>query len=391
MFLNYFRFQLIVMRIILSLIGLILLGLGPLIGQVIEVGLIYSPKLTRVSFQPETNGYELFGDGKSLGHLIKHQPVECQVKNDRIYIKSITGTAITYKEISFRSSRPNQSFRIVDQKITETFIYPDHLIIRAQPQHMQLINRVNIENYVGGVVEAEAGKERDLEYYKVQSIISRTYALANFRRHSPEGFQLCNKVHCQVYHGKSRFEPLIPKGVMATRGVVLVDDEIALITAAFSSNCGGKTRNSEEVWSKPLSYLKAVSDTFCLAGEHAEWQLKIGTDKWKKYQHENLNLIPLQSGKGAALDRTISEFQYGKSDLNAIRSYFSLNSTRFVIEEHTDSVTFIGRGFGHGVGLCQEGAMAMARQHFTYQEILNFYYTNIHLIELTNLGFFKWD
>jgi stage II sporulation protein D len=250
---------------------------------------------------------------------------------------------------------------------------------------------VNIENYVGGVVEAEAGKDRPLEYYKVQSIISRTYALANFRRHATEGFQLCDQVHCQVYQGECRYEPLIPVGVMKTKGIVLVDSEISLITASFSSNCGGKTRNSEEVWSKPLSYLKSVSDTFCLNGDHATWKKSISRRDWENHKKHNTINASFKAGKGASMDDTFSEFLYWKQDLNAIRTYFKLNSTRFVIEENANTVNFLGQGFGHGVGLCQEGAIRMAELGYSYKEILELYYTDVHLIQLSTLEFFKSD
>jgi len=173
--------------------------------------------------------------------------------------------------------------------------------------------------------------------------------------------------------------------------MVLVDSDITLITAAFSSNCGGKTRNSEDVWSKPLSYLKSVSDTFCLSADHASWKKSIGKAEWENYKKRNAANAPYSSGKGASIDNTYSEFIYDKQDLKAIRSAFRLNSTRFVIEEKENEVTFIGQGFGHGVGLCQEGAIHMAELGYSFREILNFYYANIHLIQLSTLNFFKFD
>jgi stage II sporulation protein D len=359
-------------------------------GQVIEVGIHTSNQSAAYVFVPQTSGYQVIADGVNLGSLQRLSKVPCVRRGGKILLPSITGEVRSYKSVEFKSAEAGQVFRLISADGVDLGTYPDHLRVNIHASHLLLINRLNIENYVAGVVEAESGKERHIEYYKVQSIISRTYALANFRRHVAEGYQLCDQVHCQVFHGKSRFEPLIPRAVMGTKGIVLVDDEIALITAAFSSNCGGKTRNSEEVWSFPSSYLKSIVDTFCLNSDHARWKRTIHKSEWIAFQNQ-ISSAPNPHGKGSFIADAISEIAYNKDDLNAIRRHFGLNSTRFIIEEKQDSIVFTGRGFGHGVGLCQEGAMQMAEKGYSFTEMLEFYYSNIHLIELSNLGFFKSD
>ena len=361
-------------------------------GQIIDVGLFTNTQLKRVIVVPEYEGCEFYGDGIRISKLFENDGLQLQIENGKISLKSLSGDFGSYTEVEFRGLTAKSILNVKGIiPVTLGYPYNDLIKVRIYNGYLQVVNHVNIENYVGGVVEAEAGKERNVEFYKVQSIISRTYALTNFRRHIKEGFQLCDQVHCQVYQGKSRYEPLIPIGVAKTRGIVIVDYDIALITASFSSNCGGKTRNSEEVWSKPLSYLRSVTDTFCLNGDHATWEKTIGKTQWENYKKKNTIDPTFSSGKGASMDDTFSEFLYGKQDLNAIRKHFKLNSTRFVIEEKTDSITFLGRGFGHGVGLCQEGAIRMAELGYSYKETLEFYYTGIHFIQLKNLNFFKWD
>lgn len=361
-------------------------------GQTIDVGIFTSVNLKKVIVVPENEGVAFFGDGVRISELYKNDGLQLQIENGKISLKSLSADFGSYAKVEFRGLTAKSVLNVKGIiPATPGYPYTDRIKVRIYNGYLQIVNQVNIENYVGGVVEAEAGKERPVEFYKVQSIISRTYALTNFRRHIKEGFQLCDQVHCQVYQGKSRYEPLIPIGVAKTKGIVLVDSDITLITASFSSNCGGKTRNSEEVWSKPLSYLRSVSDTFCLNGDHATWKKSIPRNQWENYKKRNTTDTPIGSGKGASMDNTISEFLYGKQDLNAIRKNFKLNSTRFVIEEKTDSVTFIGQGFGHGVGLCQEGAIRMAELDYSYKEILEFYYTGIHFIQLKNLNFFKGD
>lgn len=360
--------------------------------QVIDVGLYYTVKLKKVIVIPEIGTFEFYGDGVRISELGETDGLRIEANNGMISLKSLSNDFGSYAMVEFKGSSSNSLLNIKGIiPGTKSNPYNDRIKVIVSNGTLQIINQVNIENYVAGVVESEAGKDRPLEFYKAQSIISRTYALANFRRHATEGFQLCDQVHCQVYHGKSRYEPLIPIGVMKTKGMVLVDSDIALITAAFSSNCGGKTRNSEDVWSKPLSYLKSVPDTFCLNGDHANWKKTVSRIDWENYKKRHTTNTSYSSGKGAAIDDTFSEFLYGKQDLNGIRSAFKLKSTRFVIEEHGNEVTFIGQGFGHGVGLCQEGAIRMAELGYSYREILEYYYTNIHLIQLSTLNFFKWD
>ena len=373
---------------------IVLLILFPLYAssQVIEVGLFGYKNIKKVMIVAQTGAFTIYGDGIRISELYNLEGLRAELQNDKITIRTLDNDFGAYKEIELRGLTQTSTFNVkgIIPKTKEQE-YNNHLKMRVYAGAIQLVNIVNIENYVGGVVEAETGKERPFEFYKVQSIISRTYALANFRRHEEEGFQLCDEVHCQVYHGLSKYESLIPKAVISTQGIVIVDSEIELITAAFSSNCGGKTRNAEDVWSKEVSYLKSNSDTFCLDMPHAKWTKSITKSEWNKFEKsENSPSLQAYSGsESIIMDDTFSEFLYRKTDLNSIRRKFNLNSTRFVIEEKNEHVLFVGRGFGHGVGLCQEGAIHMAELGFSYKEILDFYYTDIHLIQLSSLHFFK--
>lgn len=360
--------------------------------QVIEVGIFNYKSMKKVMIIAQTSGYTIYGDGLRISELYNLEGVRAELSNGKISLRSMNNDFGSYNEIEFRGLTKTSTINVkgISPKTREQE-YNNHLKLRVYLGSIQLVNVVNIENYVGGVVEAETGKERPFEFYKVQSIISRTYALANFRRHAEEGFQLCDAVHCQVYHGLSKYEPLIPKAVKSTKGIVIVDSDIDLITAAFSSNCGGKTRNAEDVWSKEVSYLKSRVDSFCLESPHAEWTKNISTQEWSGFEKtEHSEPLQAHNGQGTMImDESFSEFNYQKSDLTTIRSQFKLNSTRFVIEEGNGEVLFIGRGFGHGVGLCQEGAIEMAAEGYAYKEILEAYYTDIHLIQLSSLNFFK--
>jgi stage II sporulation protein D len=268
-----------------------------------------------------------------------------------------------------------------------------HLSVRVHGT-LRLINEVDIEEYVCGVIEAEGGTGNPLEYNKVQAVISRTYALNNIHRHAAEGFDLCDATHCQVYHGLVRFDDTIEEAVRETRDIVIVDHNIQLITAAFHSNCGGHTRNADDVWSKPVSYLVAVPDSFCTGMLQARWKKTIPAQKWDHYMKTHrIASENLASNEGVY---TIEAPQrYHRHDdvtlvpLRGIREDFGLRSTRFEVDRQEQEIKLMGLGFGHGVGLCQEGGIKRAQMGQCYEEIIHHYYTNVHLITRNMLWFFR--
>lgn len=273
--------------------------------------------------------------------------------------------------------------------------YDQGLKVKVDGQALKILGIItDFENYVAGVIESEAGKEQTMEFYKVQAVICRTYALGHQRRHEQEGFNLCDQVHCQVYKGMSRFNPEISLAAKSTQGEVVVDTNMDLITASFHSNCGGHTLNSEEVWTYALPYLRAKKDTFCLEGNHATWESEILRSAWLTYLEErsgDLSKVPAKDLYTIRQPERSINFSIADSTvpLKDIRRKWFLNSTYFEMDEDGDKLVLKGRGFGHGVGLCQEGAMGMVKLGYSYQDVLTFYYTDVHLLHLSVIDFFK--
>lgn len=318
----------------------------------------------------------------------------------KVKVSQSGGTIGQYESVLLKSTGSNGFFRLfVLSNPRDERVYDGNLSVSPEGNCLELINRVAIEKYVAGVVEAETGKEKGVEFYKVQAIISRSYALNNLRKHRYDGYNLNDQVDCQVYHGKCRWEPDILEAVAATRGLVLVDSEMQLITAAFHSNSGGETVGSDWVWSRALPYLTPRRDAFSLYGDHAVWCKTIATAEWLAYLQKNYNL-PVSDNRISAMAKNYEQPNREiffldpifKIPLEEIRKDWGLNSTFFDIEPMgRDSVLFHGRGFGHGAGLSQEGAMRMADLGFTYTEILHFYYNDVHIIDLKALDFFRTD
>jgi stage II sporulation protein D len=259
-----------------------------------------------------------------------------------------------------------------------------------------VINDIPLDNYIAGVTESEAGARSTLEFYKVQAILARTFALAHINKHVTEGFSLCDLVHCQAYYGKPR-DPNVFKAIEATKGKVVVDENLNLIIAAFHSNSGGQTANSEDVWGSRTTYLRSIVDTFSTKMPNSKWERKMLAEDWLSYLKLKHNFpVETDSGRNIALSfrqdnrKAYLECNNSKVPLKNVRQDLQLKSTFFSISKlNNDSIVFTGRGYGHGLGMCQEGAMCMAKKGYTYMDILNFYYRNVQLIDLSKLDFFK--
>ncbi len=260
-----------------------------------------------------------------------------------------------------------------------------------------VMNYLDIERYIEAVIESESGLGHGLEYFKVQAVISRTYARSNAFKHvKEEGFNLCDNTHCQAYKHKGKSNAVIVQAVRETKGIVIVDDSLRLITAAFHSNCGGQTSGSELVWNKPLPYLKSTSDSYCAGQLNSYWQRQMPLSEWLAAIKTFGVDVTDQTNINSVTNYTSSYRQYGivcgkkTIPFKSLRGYFKLKSAFFNVSMlDANTVVLQGRGFGHGVGLCQEGAMRMAKTGKSYKEILNHYFTNTHTISTSEVSDFS--
>ena len=364
--------------------------------QRMQIRLLANTKISSIIISPLSADYNVYFDGNAIPGLETHDVFQFTMDGDSIAVKALERNVGKFKSVKFsgRNSTCNYKFKGIVPE-TRIRVFPDNLDISVSNGTLKLINGVDIEDYIGGVVEAESGTRTTKEYYKLQSILCRTYALSNMRRHEADGHNLCDQVHCQAYKGRT-IDNDIKEAVESTKGLVIVDNNLDLITAAFHSNCGGQTINSEDVWASPVPYLKAVKDTFCIRMPHARWERKIATEDWMSYLSMK-HKFPVKDS--LSFSNAVNYPQHTRSiyfvdkaskiPLKTIRSDWQLKSTYFSIEQRSDSVIFKGKGYGHGVGLCQEGAMKRAQIGYSYKDILNVYYRDVVLVDLTTLEFFR--
>ncbi len=369
--------------------------------HIVSVRILTTKVINSFIFSPLSGSYTIYADGKTIETGDASSIYQMILENDSIHLKTFEKSLGKYKSIKLYSSETDAAFKIKsvtpDGKIRT---YDDNLevSILQDKKQLLLINKVELESYIAGVVESESGTKTTLEYYKLQSILCRTYLLSHFNRHIAEGFEVCDDVHCQAYLNRSRDADII-KAVYETKGLVVVDNDLNLITAAFHSNCGGQTVNSQDVWSVATPYLKSIKDTFCLNSPHAKWKREISVEDWKAYlqlkhkypvndslKFNNATTFTQPNGRAIYfIDKDL------RIPLKTIRNDFQLKSTYFSIEQKGDIVVFNGKGYGHGVGMCQEGAMQMSKKNYTYKQILQFYYKDVNLIDLSSLNYFRLE
>ena len=257
-----------------------------------------------------------------------------------------------------------------------------------------LINTCKIDSYISGVVETEGGNGKNSEYYKTQAILVRTYLYRNFNRHKTDGYNVCDNTHCQAFNGLT-VNPDIERAVAQTKGLVILAKDSALIVAAFHSNCGGETSSSEDVWLKDEPYLEHVEDPFCHSSKNASWVRKISLKDWTNFLERSgydNNIFDPQAF-AFEQERRSSDYIAGsfKMSLRSIRDAFKLRSTYFSVIPLKDSLILKGKGYGHGVGLCQEGAMVMAEKGYSYKQIIDFYYKGVIITDIKNAVFLPDD
>jgi stage II sporulation protein D len=310
--------------------------------------------------------YEMNGFSEDAVELSPGEIILISKYNDRLAIKVRNKISIICDSVFFSQKTGNDSFTLRVNGVRQ--LYSGDLQCFRDLGTMLLINFCDIDPYIAGVIRAEGGSGQNIEYFKTQAVIARTYMYKYFDKHITDRFNLCDNTHCQVFSGITN-DTLIVRAALETQGQVILGPDSALIISAFHSNCGGETSPSENVWLANQPYLKKVTDPFCTASRNARWQTVISLEEWTDYlknagysgDDDNSSLLNF-SQKTRLKDYKAGDFTM---PLNQVRTDLKLRSTFFSLIIAGDSVVFNGRGYGHGVGLCQEGAMIMAMKGLT--------------------------
>jgi SpoIID/LytB domain protein len=300
---------------------------------------------------------------------------------------------------------------------------------------LAVVNAVPEDKLLAGLLPAEIGAGAPPEALKAQAVAARNQLLAKIgTRHLTEPYRLCSTTHCQVYAGAGREDPRATAAVTATRGELLVrDDGGDLVDTVYSASCGGHGEDNERAWGgsadaslrgkldgddgvlAALGRFARVAEAdlrdflSLQAGNHPDqpWCARpaeaLANFRW----HKSLDLTAVAARAGVGRLRAIDVLERGVSgratrlrlsgdggekevrgELEIRRALGNLKSALFVLDVARDasgylaSVEAVGGGHGHGIGMCQTGAIAMGLAGKSYVEILRHYFSATHLRKL---------
>ena len=369
-------------RAIIILFGLLVISFS--YGQELRIGVLRELKTSQLSLEKYQGNYTINGDSSFKE---KMETANIELHPDGVKLQLPNGTHRIFSKITIIQDAKNSAVKLRSlQPASKIHYYNDNIEISNQGNRLRILNLLSMDNYLSGVVESEGGGGRDLEYYKVQALISRTYALKNSDRHRKENFQLCDGVHCQAYHNMLRHTQSIKNAVKETANEVLVDAKGDLVTTYFSANCGGQTCDPSYVWNNSVPYLETFIDTFCTSTRQARWTRTIDKTEWKRFIEKQYGVYESELGDlFYNFEQTQRRAFYIHPSLGIplrdLRTKFRLKSTYFNTRLEGEKLILEGSGFGHGVGLCQEGAMNMAKDGFNYRQIAHYYFSNVRITD----------
>jgi len=256
---------------------------------------------------------------------------------------------------------------------------------------ISVVNQVDLEEYVKGVVPSEVSSAWHQEMLKVQAVAARTYALYNKMLSAARDYDVMATIQDQVYRGRTGVDHRVEEAVESTRGIVVTHLQ-APIYAAFSSTAAGPTEDAVNVWAnKDLPYLKGVECPFDLESPYYQWKASVKIEQLEKnLRHQGFTvgtiatITPIAYSRAGRVARLRILHSGGETllrgeDLRKAAGYTVIPSTQFEVESIGAEVVFAGYGAGHAVGLCQWGAKELAELGYSYNSILQYYYPGTEL------------
>lgn len=262
--------------------------------------------------------------------------------------------------------------------------------VLSRPKGLLVVNELDLEEYVKGVVPSEMNPAWHPEALKVQAVATRTYALYQRMMNGEREYHVIAGVQDQVYRGRQGVDQRVHQAVEATRGLVLTYQNMPIF-AAFSSTAAGATEDAVNVWSQDLPYLKGVDCPFDANSPYYQWRAELKV--------EDLEQTLRKQGIRVGTIATVTPFAYSRAgrvtrlrilhsegelilrgeELRRFVGYSTLPSTLFEVEALGRELVLSGRGNGHAVGLCQWGAKELADMGYSFSTILNYYFPGTEL------------
>lgn len=248
-----------------------------------------------------------------------------------------------------------------------------------------------LEQYVMGVVSAEMPALFPKEALKAQAVAARTYQVRKMREVGTEKVLYdVGQAYCSPEERKKKwgshteeYENKVAQAVKETEGEIMVYEEEPIL-AVFHAQSSGRTEDSENVWVQKIPYLRSVDSSGDLSAPNHKMQTEIDGDtvfqKLSRYGDLGVSPKELQfSVKERTKAGYIQKIAVGNLVLTGkqVREALGLRSADFTVEKKGNTFVFVTEGYGHGAGMSQHGAAALAEQGMSYHDILSHYYTGI--------------
>jgi SpoIID/LytB domain protein len=326
-------------------------------------------------------------------------------------------------EYQIYSSQENSSFYVYNVNYGQGYFwqgsgnrqYRGNMIIKGEGKEFTLINQVELTPYLISVVPSEIYASWPMEALKAQAIAARSYTLSNLGRHSSDGYDLCSTVHCAAYNGIQSEHQRTTEAVLSTQGESAVF-EGKIIEAVFSSNSGGFTERSDQIWSADLPYLRgsnqmknddydfplppvelqqwlaASPESYSkdFGSSNYRWQLRIPAEviEYRSGLSKITKVKVNQRAQGGTITSLslLSEEEEKKYSVSQIRRVLGgLKSSRFYFDSHFDrngylkEIYIYGSGWGHNLGLDQSASAGMGAAGWNYREIIKHFYPGVKI------------
>jgi stage II sporulation protein D len=320
-----------------------------------------------------SGGHTIYVDGvqRSTTNLPMTWPV--QAINSQLYVDGqVVGRSLTLE--------PKDG----NLMTWDNTLYRGALRLTAKDNNFQIINVVDLESYLRGVVAAEMPGSWPLEALKAQAVAARTYVLYSMQ--PTETYDICATTDCQKYSGTAKEHPSSDQAVFETAGQVLTYGG-AFAKTYFHSDSGGVLASPQEVWGGTADYLVAHNDV-AYDTPHRNWQKTLEpsvVEQILSAYGKNVGAVSAMRIVGYTASGRVWEMEVTGSSGSVILSGtlltkmlrdMGLKSTRFSM---TGNLSMVGSGFGHGVGMSQYGAKFLSGQGYAYSQILLFYYPGTNL------------
>ncbi len=291
------------------------------------------------------------------------------------------------------------SLRNKDQNIKINNIsYPGEISIRSlrSKNSCDIVSKMNIEKYIQLLLTKEMNPTWPIEVLKAQAIAARSYAIHKMQSKSNKSFShIENSEKDQVIGHLKMINKNAQMAAKQTNGLVLVNDRNQLTPVFYHSKCGGRTFNPKEIWGNSVRGYSSVPCPFCAGLGMKNWLNKVSfktlsrkiskalkirekiTSISIKYRNEHSNQVAL------AVNNSL--FKLKKSKLRNLFGRKIIPSNNFYLSERNSNYYFEGQGYGHGVGMCQLGALKLAKKGVDHKQILKHYFPGLEIVNLSNI------